>query len=100
MSVLLQSTLDKLLKGDVFGFVVETFSGSVPIPILATMVFGSIGLSYYVVQRSVAIPMVMFVIIGGSTIALAPPTVQQAIVATVVIAVAGLAFVILNRVRV
>jgi len=97
---MMQSTIDKLLEGDVFGFVVETFAGSVPIPILATMVFGSIGLSYYVVQRSVAIPMVMFIIIGGSTIAFAPPTVQQAIVATIVLAVAGFAYVIFNRVRV
>jgi hypothetical protein len=98
--MLLQSTIDKLLKGDVFGFVVETFSGSVPIPVLATMVFGSIGLSYYVVQRSLAIPMVMFVMIGGSTIALGLPVAQQAIMASIVIAVAGIGYVLLNRVRV
>jgi len=98
--MLLQSTIDKLLKGDVFGFVVETFSGSVPIPVLATMVFGSIGLSYYVFQRSLAIPMVMFVMIGGSTVALGLPVAQQAIMASIVIAVAGVAYVLLNRVRV
>jgi len=98
--MLLQSTIDKLLEGDVFGFVVETFSGSVPIPILATMVFGSIGLSYYIIQRSVAIPMVMFIMIGGSTIGFAPTTIQQAIAGMAVIAVAGIGYVLLNRVRV
>jgi hypothetical protein len=95
-----QSSIDKLLEGDVFQFAVETFSGTVPVPLLATLMFGTVGLAYYIVQRSVAIPMVMFIMIGGSTIALAPTRVQQSAVALAVVVIAGLGYVLLNRVRV
>jgi len=98
--MMLATATDKLIEGDIFGFIVNVFSGSIPLPILAAMVFGSIGVSYYIVQRSVAIPIIMLIIVGGSTIQLAPTFVQQGVMAGVVIAIAGLGYVLLNRVRV
>ena len=100
MMAALQSSIDKLLEGDVFGFAVETFGAVVPIPLLATFVFGSVGLGYYIVQRSVAIPLVMFLMIGGSTVTLAPTRIQQSAVALTVLVLAGIGYVLLNRVRV
>lgn len=98
--ILLQSALDRLLEGDIFGVIVDVFGSAMPIPLLATVVFGGIGVSYYVVQRSVAIPLVMFIMIGGTTIARAPTIFQQGIIATFILAIAGLGYVLLNRVRV
>ena len=100
MSVALQSALKRLLEGDVFGFVVETFTSAMPLPVLSLVVFGSIGAGYYITQRSLAIPIVMFVMIGGTTIARAPTVFHQAILGGIVIAVAGIAWVLYNRVRV
>jgi hypothetical protein len=98
--MILQTALDKLAKGDVFGFAVEVFGGVVPIPIMALMVFGSIGVGYYMVQRSFIIPFVMFLLIGGVTVAEVPLQVQSGLVALLVLALAGIGYVILQRVEV
>jgi hypothetical protein len=90
----------KLIEGDVFGFVVDTFTGVVPMPILALLVFGTIGVGYYLVQRSVAIPLVMATLISGVTINLFPVPAQRGIVAVFAIALAGVGYVLLDRVRV
>lgn len=98
--MILQTALDKLAKGDVFGFAVEVFSGTVPVPILALLVFGSIGTGYYMTQRSFIIPAVMFLLVGGVTVAQVPLQVQSGIVALLVLAVAAIGYVILQRVEV
>jgi len=64
--------IDRLLDGDVFGFGLELLTGVIPTPILALLVFGSIGVGYYMVQQSFAIPLVMFIMVGGVTIVEAP----------------------------
>jgi len=50
-------------------------------------------------QRSMAIPMIMFIMIGGVTIAEAPVNFQQGIVAAMVFGIAGIGFVLLQRAR-
>jgi hypothetical protein len=62
-------------------------------------VFGTIGVGYYMTQRSMAIPMIMFIMIGGVTIAEAPVNFQQGIVAAMVFGIAGIGFVLLQRAR-
>jgi len=94
-----QAGVDKLVEGDVFGFAIEVFTGVVPTPILALVVFGTIGVGYYMTQRSMAIPMIMFIMIGGVTIAEAPVNFQQGIVAAMVFGIAGIGFVLLQRAR-
>jgi hypothetical protein len=98
--MILQTALDKLARGDVFGFTTEVFGGVVPIPILALLVFGSIGVGYYMVQRSMIIPAVMFLLIGGVTVAQVPLQVQSGLVALLVLALAAIGYVILQRVEV
>jgi len=99
MTVVIQSFMDELMRGDVFGAAVQVFDGVVPVPIVALLVFGTIGTAYYMVQRSPAIPVVMFVLVGGVTVAEAPTTVQQGITALAVLFLAGIGYTLLQRVR-
>jgi len=92
--------IDRLLDGDVFGFGLELLTGVIPTPILALLVFGSIGVGYYMVQQSFAIPLVMFILVGGVTIVEAPLSFTQGIVALMVLAIAGIGYTLLQRVTV
>jgi|AKVG01.1.fsa_nt_gi hypothetical protein len=98
--MILQTSLDKLLEGDVFGFALDVFGGAAPEPVLALLVFGTVGVGYYMTQRSVAIPLVMVTLIGGVTITEFPLPFQQGIIATFVIAIAGVGYILLQRVKV
>lgn len=93
-------SLSKLIEGDVFGFALDVFSSAVPEPILALLVFGAIGGGYYMTQRSVAIPLVMVTLIGGVTITEFPLPVQQGIVGGFTIFIAGIGYILLQRVTV
>jgi hypothetical protein len=99
---LLQATTNttELLKGDMWAFTVGNLGNAVPVPVLALMVFGSIGIGYYMVQQSFTIPLIMFILVGSITIAQAPVTFTNAITALVVIAVAVIGYLILQEVSV
>jgi len=90
---------DKLVSGDIFGYALDILTAVIPTPILALLVFGTIGVGFYMTQQSMAIPLVMFILVGGVTIAEAPITFQQGIIAMMVFAVAGIGYVLLQRVR-
>jgi hypothetical protein len=90
---------DKLVSGDIFGYAIDIFTAVVPTPILALVIFGTVGVGYYMTQRSMAIPMIMFIMIGGVTIAEAPVNFQQGIVGAMVFGVAGIGYVLLQRAR-
>ena len=92
--------IDRLLDGDVFGFGLELLTSVMPTPILALLVFGSIGVGYYMVQQSFAIPLIMFILVGGVTIVEAPLSFTQGIVALMVLAIAGIGYTLLQRVTV
>jgi len=47
-----------------------------------------------------AIPLVMFILVGGVTIAEAPITFQQGIIAMMVFAVAAIGYILLQRARI
>ena len=98
MSIILQS-VDQLASGDIFGYLLDLFTQTIPAPILALFVFGAIGVGYYMTQRTVAIPLVMVLMIGGVTRTEFPASFQSAIGAALVVAIAGLAFIILQRFR-
>jgi len=98
MSIILQS-VDQLASGDIFGYLLDLFTQTIPAPILALFVFGAIGVGYYMTQRTVAIPLVMVLMIGGVTLTEFPASFQSAIGAALVVAIAGLAFIILQRFR-
>jgi hypothetical protein len=92
--------VNPLIDGDVFRAVVDVFAATVPIPILALLVFGPIGVGYYMVQRRLIIPAVMFILIGGVTVARIPNSFQSALLALVVLGVTGIGYILLQRVEV
>jgi hypothetical protein len=95
----LQVTItDEILGGDLFGWLVDIFTAAVPLPIVALVVFGTIGLAYYMVQRSFVIPVGMLLIVGAVTVAEFPPTFQTATVALAILAFAVTGYVLFNRV--
>ena len=98
MSIIMQS-VDQLASGDIFGYLLDLFTQTIPAPILALFVFGAIGVGYYMTQRTVAIPLVMVLMIGGVTLTEFPASFQSAIGAALVVAIAGLAFIILWATR-
>jgi len=95
----LQVTItDEILGGDLFGWLVDIFTAAVPLPIVALIVFGTIGLAYYMVQRSFVIPVGMLLIVGAVTVAEFPPTFQTATVALAILAFTVTGYVLFNRV--
>lgn len=94
----LQSGLDLISEGKLFKAIVEGLTSAIPLPLVALLVFGTIGGAYYLVQKRVIIPMVMMAIVGGITIARAPPGYIGGILGVVVIALAGFAYALLQRV--
>jgi hypothetical protein len=89
-----------LAEGDVFGYLLETYTQVIPEPILALMVVGPIGVAYYMVTRSFAIPLVMAMLIGAVVIVEFPLAFQNGLVAMFTIMVLVLLYVVFQRVRV
>jgi hypothetical protein len=88
---------DKLLEGDIFGYLLEIFTATVPVEIMALVMFGSIGVGYYMVQRTVILPLLAFILIGGVTILEGPLSFVQGLVAAFIIVVTGIAYLFINR---
>jgi len=87
----------KLLEGDIFGYLLEIFTATVPVEIMALVLFGSIGVGYYMVQRTVILPLLAFILIGGVTILEGPLSFVQGLVAAFIIVVTGIAYLFINR---
>jgi len=88
---------NKLLEGDIFGYLLDIFTATVPVEIMALVMFGSIGVGYYMVQRTVILPLLAFILIGGVTILEGPLSFVQGLVAAFIIVVTGIAYLFINR---
>lgn len=88
---------NKLLEGDIFGYLLDIFTSTVPVEIMALVLFGSIGVGYYMVQRTVILPLLAFILIGGVTILEGPLSFVQGLVAAFIIVVTGIAYLFINR---
>ena len=88
---------DKLLEGDIFGCLLEIFTATVPVEILALVLFGSIGVGYYMVQRAVILPLLAFILIGGVTILEGPLSFTQGLVGAFILVVTGIVYLFINR---
>jgi len=88
---------NKLLEGDLFGYLLDIFTATVPVEIMALVLFGSIGVGYYMVQRTVILPLLAFILIGGVTILEGPLSFVQGLVAAFIIVVTGIAYLFINR---
>ncbi|MDR9412670.1 MAG: hypothetical protein RI531_08670 [Haloferacaceae archaeon] len=100
LEALIAQNVSTLAEGDVFGFLLDTYTQVIPEPILALLVVGPIGVAYYMVTRSFAIPLVMAMLIGAVVIVEFPLAFQNGLVAMFTIMVLVLLYVVFQRVRV
>jgi len=82
-----------------FEAIVSPFTSTLGIPLTALVIFGSIGLAYYQVQRSLIIPVIMLVLVGGVTVSLAPSSAGNAIIGLTVLGLAAVGYIIYTRAR-
>lgn len=95
---LLQTTVDDLTQ-NFFEAIIGPYADVMGVPVLALMVFGSIGLAYYQVQRKAIIPVITLILVGGVTIGFAPQSAGNAIIALVVVATTALGYILYQRAR-
>jgi len=100
LEAVIAQNVSTLAEGDVFGYLLDTYTQVIPEPILALMVVGPIGVAYYMVTRSFAIPLVMAMLIGAVVIVEFPIAFQNGLVAMFTIMVLVLLYVVFQRVRV
>jgi len=100
MTSLLQVSAGQRLRENFFEAILYPFTQAFGgVEILALVVFGGIGMAYYQVQRSIIIPIIMTILIGSVTLARAPSSAGNAIVAMVVLALASMGYILYTRAR-
>jgi len=99
MTSLLQVSAGQRLRENFFEAILYPFTSTLGEPLLALLVFGSIGFAYYQVQRSVIIPIIMLILVGSVTLSRAPSSAGNAIVAMTVVALASMGYIIYTRAR-
>jgi len=97
--IILQKTAGERLQDNFFEALLYPFTSTLGEPLLALLVFGSIGFAYYQVQKSVIIPLIMLILIGSVTLSRAPSSAGNAIVAMSVLSLASLGYIIYTRAR-
>lgn len=96
---LLQVSAAQRIRENFFEAILYPFTSTLGEPLLALIVFGGIGLAYYQVQRSMIIPVIMLVLVGSVTLARAPSSAGNAIVAMTVLGLASMGYIIYTRAR-
>ncbi len=70
--IVLQSYAEEWGSGEFWDAILGPFVDVMGLPLFAALIFAPIGLSYYLFQGSMIMPLIMLVLVGGVTIALAP----------------------------
>jgi len=99
MTSLLQVSAGQRLRENFFEAILYPFTSTLGEPLLALLVFGSIGFAYYQVQRSIIIPVIMLILVGSVTLSRAPSSAGNAIVAMATVALASMGYIIFTRAR-
>jgi len=97
--ILLQKTAGERLQDNFFEAILYPFTSTLGEPLLALLVFGSIGFAYYQVQKSVIIPVIMLILIGSATLSRAPSSAGNAIIALATLALASIGYILYTRAR-
>jgi len=92
-------TAGERLKDNFFEAILYPFTSTLGEPLLALLIFGSIGMAYYQVQKSVIIPLIMLILIGSATLSRAPSSAGNAIVALATLSLASLGYILYTRAR-
>ena len=99
MTSLLQVSAGQRLRENFFEAILYPFTSTLGEPLLALLVFGSIGFAYYQVQRSIIIPVIMLILVGSVTLSRAPSSAGNAIIAMATVALASMGYIIYTRAR-
>jgi hypothetical protein len=96
--ILLQN-VGQRLQNNFFETLISPFVDTLGIPLTSLVIFGSVGLAYYQLQRSVIIPLITLLLVGSVTISRAPQSATSAITALSVIAIASIGYILYTRAR-
>jgi len=99
VETILQVSAGQRLRENFFEAILYPFTSTLGEPLLALLIFGSIGFAYYQVQRSVIIPIIMLILVGSVTLSRAPSSAGNAIVAMATVALASMGYIIFTRAR-
>jgi len=99
VETILQVSAGQRLRENFFEAILYPFTSTLGEPLLALLVFGSIGFAYYQVQRSIIIPVIMLILVGSVTLSRAPSSAGNAIVAMATVALASMGYIIYTRAR-
>jgi len=99
VETILQVSAGQRLRENFFEAILYPFTSTLGEPLLALLIFGSIGFAYYQVQRSIIIPVIMLILVGSVTLSRAPSSAGNAIVAMATVALASMGYIIYTRAR-
>jgi len=99
VETILQVSAGQRLRENFFEAILYPFTSTLGEPLLALLVFGSIGFAYYQVQRSIIIPVIMLILVGSVTLSRAPSSAGNAIIAMTTVALASMGYIIYTRAR-
>jgi hypothetical protein len=91
--------LDGLLNGNVFEALSGPFVDTLGVPMAALLFFGGIGAAYYANSGKALMPVVMIILVGGVTLAYAPPAAARFAVITLLLGLASVAYLAWQQAR-
>ncbi|MFD1515694.1 hypothetical protein [Halomarina rubra] len=94
---MMQEYADQWQAGEFWDALLGPFVDTLGLPMFALLFFGPLGFAYYNYGGSARITMVLLMICGGLTIALAPPAVARFAVIGLVLALAAVGYIIYTR---
>jgi hypothetical protein len=88
---------EEWLSGNIFEALAGPFIDVVGIPMAALLFFGGIGVSYYANSGKATMPVIMLILVGGSTLAFAPPTAVRFAIITLILGLTSVAYLAWRR---
>lgn len=89
--------IDELMSGDVFQALSNPFIDTMGVPLTALLFFGGIGVAYYAGSGRAVMPVIMTILVGGVTLAFAPPSSQRFAIIALVLGITSIAYLAWQR---
>jgi len=91
--------LSDWLAGNVFEALSGPFLDTVGVPMAALLFFGAIGASYYANSGKVIMPVIMLILIGGVTMAFAPPSAARFAIIVLILGLTAAGYLLWQQAR-
>jgi hypothetical protein len=88
---------EEWLSGNIFEALAGPFIDVVGVPMAALLFFGGIGAAYYANSGKAIMPVIMLILVGGSTLAFAPPSAARFAIATLVLGLTAIGYLAWRR---